>query len=1213
MNVLRKFVDANNAPLSGRKVLFTPVKSPEISASWLSTADSYQFVTDESGEITASVVANKYRVEIGNPLPATHFYLEVSETGSAVISSSVAGVPQRVYGNLFNLIKDPTKVKKFTITPARNYPQYVDNTIVALCHTASVPTDQGAVDYVSLYPGVYQCDALGKVNTIFHISVPAEGTSLEWNLKDLLVVKPSKGTPVKLFEGDNSYVLTVSSSDARYKKKSETGGDVELADTASYVKGTNVDGAVESASTASYIEGFNVRGQVNSAQMADRAGYAVSLNDETGPLTITSDYTKWTANGPFVATAMTASNGFYGTASHATSASYAPKPTKVDSASLSDTASYVKASNVDGTVTSASYAISSSHAPKPDKVNSASLADSASYVKASNVDGTVTSASYALSASHSPIPDKVNSASLADSASYVKASNVDGTVTSASYALSASHAPKPDKVNSASLSDSASYVKGANVDGAVATATTATTAGSAGSANWATDAGTAKGLADGNGNTLNSDFTKWISNAPISATSITASGGFRGNLTGSASFADKSTSASYAPAPDKVNSASLSDTASYLVPNNNYTVNSITLGTGVTLSDYDLAGGQLEVPGLYVGAANLNINDKATIWSTGQAEFTGITSSLHGTASWANSASHAPKPDKVNSASIADSASYVKGANVDGTVNKAQTSDKADYAVGLNDETMPLTITSDYNKWTANGPFVATSFTASGGLMGTASWAQSASQAVTASYLVPTNTYKVNQLDIGSVSLVDEGGDSGLLGVPGIMVGAQGIEMSGITMVPDLGIFTGKIEADHITGSLKGTATSASVLSTARSIALSGYAVGTATNFNGSANISIPVTSLKAEGITEPAYVLSSVTPTFRPNVDVVRADRTAFLPAEQIIIEQSIDTGTTWTDAGVSDMDKRKLFMGDRPTISLPTSASKRSSKCMLRITFTGMKYDMSAASGETDKYNYWNSTYVLDGERYSIIDSGWLWVNSIGDRIYYTLEAAKGNDPNTWTKMGEGYAHGGDGMGSFKCTSATFGGGKTQVTNYWNWRFTFRTAAPDLTFDDGKIGTTLPSVGQRIHHIKMFGDRVFNYSNRLMYNDHIYKWDVDQNVTFPAQVSASRTVSPVVTLTDGANIATPCEQGSHFRVTLGGNRTLSNPSNAVDGQRLIYQIKQDATGGRTLSFGANFKFSTTIPSITLSTGAGKIDIIEVLCDTVNNAYYVIGFNKGF
>ena len=45
-----------------------------------------------------------------------------------------------------------------------------------------------------------------------------------------------------------------------------------------------------------------------------------------------------------------------------------------------------------------------------------------------------------------------------------------------------------------------------------------------------------------------------------------------------------------------------------------------------------------------------------------------------------------------------------------------------------------------------------------------------------------------------------------------------------------------------------------------------------------------------------------------------------------------------------------------------------------------------------------------------------------------------------------------------------------------------------------------------------------------------------------------------------------------NNFTVTIAGNRTLSNPSNLVAGQILNFQITQDATGDRTLAFGANY-----------------------------------------
>lgn len=85
--------------------------------------------------------------------------------------------------------------------------------------------------------------------------------------------------------------------------------------------------------------------------------------------------------------------------------------------------------------------------------------------------------------------------------------------------------------------------------------------------------------------------------------------------------------------------------------------------------------------------------------------------------------------------------------------------------------------------------------------------------------------------------------------------------------------------------------------------------------------------------------------------------------------------------------------------------------------------------------------------------------------------------------------------------------------------------------------------------------------------------------------------------TLTDGANIAWDLSQNQVAKVTLGGNRTLSNPTNAVDGAVYILVVKQDGTGSRTLSFSSDYKFSGgTAP--TLTTTASKADVITFVCE---------------
>jgi hypothetical protein len=88
------------------------------------------------------------------------------------------------------------------------------------------------------------------------------------------------------------------------------------------------------------------------------------------------------------------------------------------------------------------------------------------------------------------------------------------------------------------------------------------------------------------------------------------------------------------------------------------------------------------------------------------------------------------------------------------------------------------------------------------------------------------------------------------------------------------------------------------------------------------------------------------------------------------------------------------------------------------------------------------------------------------------------------------------------------------------------------------------------------------------------------------------------VVTLTDAANIATDMSLGNNFTVTLAGNRTLDNPTNQVAGQGGIVVIKQDATGTRTLAYGANWKFEGGFTP-TLSTAASAIDVLAYFVES--------------
>lgn len=89
----------------------------------------------------------------------------------------------------------------------------------------------------------------------------------------------------------------------------------------------------------------------------------------------------------------------------------------------------------------------------------------------------------------------------------------------------------------------------------------------------------------------------------------------------------------------------------------------------------------------------------------------------------------------------------------------------------------------------------------------------------------------------------------------------------------------------------------------------------------------------------------------------------------------------------------------------------------------------------------------------------------------------------------------------------------------------------------------------------------------------------------------------SAYTALTDAASITIDMNAGFNFSVTISGNRTLANPSNAKVGQAGWFKIT--ASGGtRTVSFGGNY-FVT--PSITppVSIASGEICYIFYCVDT--------------
>lgn len=105
----------------------------------------------------------------------------------------------------------------------------------------------------------------------------------------------------------------------------------------------------------------------------------------------------------------------------------------------------------------------------------------------------------------------------------------------------------------------------------------------------------------------------------------------------------------------------------------------------------------------------------------------------------------------------------------------------------------------------------------------------------------------------------------------------------------------------------------------------------------------------------------------------------------------------------------------------------------------------------------------------------------------------------------------------------------------------------------------------------------------------------------------------SATVALTDAATITSNAALGNVFTVTLGGSRTIANPTNPTDGQKIIFRLKQDGVGSHTVTWDTNFRFSTDIPLPTLTTTAAKTDYIGFIYNATDAKWDCLAVTKGF
>jgi hypothetical protein len=100
--------------------------------------------------------------------------------------------------------------------------------------------------------------------------------------------------------------------------------------------------------------------------------------------------------------------------------------------------------------------------------------------------------------------------------------------------------------------------------------------------------------------------------------------------------------------------------------------------------------------------------------------------------------------------------------------------------------------------------------------------------------------------------------------------------------------------------------------------------------------------------------------------------------------------------------------------------------------------------------------------------------------------------------------------------------------------------------------------------------------------------------------------------TLTYSSSITPDASANSRFEVTLTGDTTINIPTNLSEGQVIVYRIRQDATGGRSVTWHSNYR-TGQIPNIEVADGASKTTYVICIYHEDDTKMDMVSFMKDY
>jgi hypothetical protein len=204
-------------------------------------------------------------------------------------------------------------------------------------------------------------------------------------------------------------------------------------------------------------------------------------------------------------------------------------------------------------------------------------------------------------------------------------------------------------------------------------------------------------------------------------------------------------------------------------------------------------------------------------------------------------------------------------------------------------------------------------------------------------------------------------------------------------------------------------------------------------------------------------------------------ANRLAFANYAGITVEYSRDNGATWTSySSINGDDKIKLVSGIGTHCYIGGRSSSNTASDKLRITLNATSMGV---------YTKMHKILINLSTNYAK-----------GSTV--KVEKAMKGSTSTFSTVGTYSVSGWSGWNSIPL-SAPFGGGDTQTSNIAVLRFTFGITGVD--------SNTSRCSALDIQDIAIYGETYWSYPSTMAKNGHIYSYDYNQNVTFPATLNVN------------------------------------------------------------------------------------------------------------